>query len=64
MKSVAQNKTNRRNFFSILGKSSLGTMLLAVLPSNIFMSTQKYNKLKKVEINKPDVKRNFKQKSF
>jgi uncharacterized membrane protein len=64
MKSVAQNKTNRRNFFSILGKSSLGTMLLAVLPSNIFMSTQKYNKLKKVEINKHAVKRNFKQKSF
>ncbi len=54
---LLKNKTNRRSFFSVAAKSSLGAMVLSSFPVKLFASSGKYAKLKKVEIHKQAVKR-------
>ena len=57
MEGLTKNKTDRRSFFSAIGKTSLGAMVIASLPSKLFASAPKYSKLKKVAIHKQAVKR-------
>ncbi len=57
MESLTKNKTDRRSFFSVIGKTSLGALVIASLPSKLFASSSKYSKLKKVTIHKQAVKR-------
>ena len=57
MESLTKNKKDRRSFFSVIGKTSLGAMVLASLPSKLFASSTKYSKLKNVTIHKQAVKR-------
>jgi len=57
MEGIKKNKTDRRSFFSVIGKTSLGAMVIASLPSKLFAVTPKYSKLKKVAIHKQAVKR-------
>lgn len=56
MKSFTINKTDRRRFFSIAGKSSLGAIVLSALPLKLF-AKNKYSKLKKIIIHPQAVKR-------
>jgi len=57
LKSFIQNKTDRRNFFSLAGKSTLGAMLLSALPIKLLASSKKNSKLRKIDIHKQAVKR-------
>ena len=50
-------KANRRKFFSIAGKSSLGLLLLSSLPIKLFGSKRNINKLKEVNPHPQAVKR-------
>lgn len=52
-----ENKTDRRSFFSIAGKGTIGAMILSSLPIKLFASSSKYKKLKKVVIHNQAVKR-------
>lgn len=61
MNGLAKNKTDRRSFFSLVGKTSLGAMVVSALPSKLFASSTKYSKLKKVTIHNQAVKRVVKQ---
>ncbi|MDA3861221.1 MAG: hypothetical protein PF445_08330 [Melioribacteraceae bacterium] len=54
---MINNKTDRRNFFTVIGKTSLGAMVLSALPSKLFASSSKIQKLKNVTIHKQAVKR-------
>jgi hypothetical protein len=55
---LLKNKTDRRSFFSMAAKSSLGAIILTSFPVKLLASSGKYTKLKKVEIHKQAVKRN------
>ena len=57
MEILTKNKRDRRSFFSVIGKTSLGAMVIASLPSKLFASRTKYSKLKNVTIHKQAVKR-------
>ena len=57
MESLTKNKRDRRSFFSVIGKTSLGAMVIASLSSKLFTSSTKYSKLKNVTIHKQAVKR-------
>ena len=57
MVKFGQDKTDRRKFFSVAGKTTLGAMLLSAIPFKLFAATPKYHKIKKVSIHKEAVKR-------
>ncbi len=57
MESLTKNKRDRRSFFSLIGKTSLGAIVVSALPSKLFASSIKYSKLKKVTIHNQAVKR-------
>ena len=52
-----ENKTDRRSFFSIAGKGTIGAMILSSLPFKLFASNNSNKKLKKVVIHQQAVKR-------
>jgi hypothetical protein len=53
-----ENNTDRRSFFSFLGKGLFGTIILSALPTKLFASNDRFKKLKKVVIHNQAVKRN------
>ncbi len=57
MESLTKNKRDRRSFFSLVGKTSLGAIVVSTLPFKLFASSTKYSKLKKVTIHNQAVKR-------
>jgi len=52
-----KNRADRRKFFSIAGKGSIGLMLISLLPIKLFASKEKFIKLKDVKLNKQAVMR-------
>lgn len=52
-----ENKTDRRSFFSIAGKGTIGAMILSSLPFKLFASNNSNKKIKKVVIHQQAVKR-------
>jgi len=57
MENLTQNKQDRRSFFSLIGKTSIGALVISALPSKLLASSGKINKLKKVTIHNQAVKR-------
>lgn len=57
MKSLLKNRTDRRGFFSVAGKGTLGAMILSSFPLKLLASNSNYKKLKKVVIHQQAVKR-------
>jgi len=57
MNTDKNNKTSRRKFFSITGKSSVGLLLLSSLPIKLFGGKNKINKLREVNPHPQAIKR-------
>jgi hypothetical protein len=56
MKRFTENKTDRRRFFSVAGKGTLGAIILSSFPFKL-LATSKYSKLKNVTVHPQAVKR-------